>query len=251
LTSSADSEVRKPRLIINQAKTVSRLFRAGLFCCSHGWFRSLSPWPTLKRSASIAQYDRLCAPGAIECRNSGGVGRGGSANIPIAESYLRYAWKTAASCSATRSCPTAGRRIAKWPRQSIKRVFRIIPFVRQILRVQKSLVDRVPQLAGSEFMKFTDDPTLKLISGPIAQAGYDDGLGDLRPRPNRFDEFPVHPRRQVSRICRASGRGSFRLDQMSVHPSVPALADITHNAIHDDRINVTAGRSPSRDSPSR
>jgi hypothetical protein len=100
-------------------------------------------------------------------------------------------------------------------------------------------------------MKFTDDPALKLVSGPIAQAGCDDGLCDLRPCPDRFDEFPVHPRRQMSRICWASSRGSFRFDQMSVHPSVPALADITHNAIHDDRINVTAGRSLTLDSPSR
>jgi hypothetical protein len=55
----------------------------------------------------------------------------------------------------------------------------------------------------------------------------------------------------MSRICWASSRGSFRFDQMSVHPSVPALADITHNAIHDDRINVTAGRCLTPDSPSR
>jgi hypothetical protein len=125
--------------------------------------------------------------------------------------YRLYACRTAASYRATRSCPTAGRlRIAEWPRQSIKRVFRIIPLVRQILRVQKSFVDHVPQLAGSKFMKFTDDPALKLVSGPVAHAGCDDGLCDLRPSPDRFDEFPVHPRRQMSRICWASSRGSFR-----------------------------------------
>src|SRR5271166_4237655 len=83
-------------------------------------------------------------------------------------------------------------RIAEWARQSVKRVFRIIPFVKEIPRVQKSLVDRVPQLAGSKFMKFTDHPALKSVSGPIGQAGCDDGLDDLRPCPDRFDEFPVH-----------------------------------------------------------
>jgi hypothetical protein len=130
-----------------------------------------------------------------------------------AESCLRYAWRTAASCGSTRSCPTAGKlRIAEWPRQSIKRVLRIIPFVRQIPRVQKSFVDRVPQLAGSKFMKFTDHPALKLVSGPIGQAGCNDGLDDLRPCPVRFDEFPVHPRMQMSRVCWASSRGSFRFD---------------------------------------
>src|SRR3984957_8057161 len=188
-------------------------------------------------------------PGAIQCRNSGGVG-GGGCQHSHAEICLPYTWRTTASCGATRSCPTAGwLRIAEWPRQSIKLVFRIIPFVRQILRVQKSLVDRVPQLAGSKFMKLTDDPAFKLVSGPIAQAGCDDGLCDLRPCPDRFDEFPVHPRRQMSRICWASSRGSFCFDQMSVHPSIPALADITHNAVHNDRINVAAGRCLRPDSP--
>jgi hypothetical protein len=97
-------------------------------------------------------------------------------------------------------------------------------------------------------MKFTDHPALKSVSGPIGQAGFDDGLDDLRVCPDRFDEFPVHARRQMSRACWASGRRPFRFDQMSVHPPVPAFADITHNTIHDDRINVrcrslsTAGR---------
>jgi hypothetical protein len=131
-------------------------------------------------------------------------------------------------------------RIADWARQSIKRVFWIIPFVREIPRVQKSLVDRVPQLAGPKFMKFTDHPALKSVSGPIGQAGCDDGLDDLRPCPDRFDEFPVHPRIQMSRFCRASSRGPFRFDQMSVHPPVPAFADIAHDTIHDDCINVAA-----------
>jgi hypothetical protein len=211
-----------------------------------------SPRPTLTRSASLAQDGRLGSPWRHRVSEFGRSWSRRFCQHSDAESCLRYACRTAASYRATRSCPTAGRlRIAEWPRQSIKRVFRIIPFVRQILRVQKSLVDRVPQLAGSKFMKFTDDPALKLVSGPIAQAGCDDGLCDLRPCPDRFDEFPVHPRRQMSRICWASSRGSFRFDQMSVHPSVPALADITHNAIHDDRINVTAGRSLTPDSPSR
>ena len=138
-----------------------------------------------------------------------------------------------------RFCPTADKsRIAKWARQSVKRKFRIVPFLRQIPRVQKSLVDRVPQLAGSKFMKFTDDPALKSISGPIGQAGFDDGLDDLRSCPDRFDELPVHPRTQMSRACWASGRGPFRFDQMIVHPPVPALADITHNPVHDDRVNI-------------
>jgi hypothetical protein len=144
-----------------------------------------------------------------------------------------------------------GRSPADRPRQSIKWVFRIIPFVRQIPRVQKSLVYRVPQLASSKFMKFTDDPALKLVSGPIGQAGCDDGLDDLRPCPDRFDEFPVHPRIQMSRVCWASSRGPFRFDQMSVHPPVAAFADITHNTIHDDGINVTADRCLPPDRPSR
>jgi hypothetical protein len=110
-------------------------------------------------------------------------------------------------------------------------VFRIIPFLRYIPRVQKSLVDRVPQLAGSKFMKFTYHPALKSVSGPIGQAGFDDGLDDLRSCPDRFDEFPVHARRQMSRACWASGRGPFRFDQMSVHPLIPAFADITHNTV--------------------
>jgi hypothetical protein len=112
-------------------------------------------------------------------------------------------------------------------------VFRIVPFFRQIPRVQKSLVDRVPQLAGAKFMKFTYHPALKAVSGRIGQAGFDDGLDDLRSRPDRFDEFPVYPRRQMSRVCWASGRGPFRFDQMSVHSPEPAFADITHNTIHD------------------
>jgi hypothetical protein len=42
------------------------------------------------------------------------------------------------------SYPTGGKlRIAEWARQSVKRVFRIVPFLRQP-RIQKSLVDRVP-----------------------------------------------------------------------------------------------------------
>jgi hypothetical protein len=44
-------------------------------------------------------------------------------------------------------------------------------------------------------MKFTDDPALKSVSSSIGQAGGDDGLDDLRTSPDRFDEFPVHPRR--------------------------------------------------------
>jgi hypothetical protein len=133
-------------------------------------------------------------------------------------------------------------RLAEWARQSIKRVFRIIPFVREIPRVQKSLVDRVPQLAGSKFMKFTDHPALKSVSGLIGQAGCDDGLDDLRPCPDRFDEFPVHSGIQMSRFCWASSRGPSRFDQMSVYPPVPAFADIAHDTNHDDCINVAADR---------
>jgi hypothetical protein len=139
----------------------------------------------------------------------------------------------------------------QYARQSVKRVFRIIPFVREIPRVQKSLVDRVPQLAGSKFMKFTDHPALKSVSGPIGQAGCDDGLDDPRPCPDRFDEFPVHPRIQMSRICWASSRGPFRFDQMSVHPPVPAFADIAHDTIHDDCINVAADSCLLRDGAPR
>jgi short subunit dehydrogenase-like uncharacterized protein len=80
-------------------------------------------------------------------------------------------------------------------------------------------------------MKFTYHPALKSVSGPIGQAGFDDGLDDLRSCPDRFDEFPVHARRQMSRACWASGRGPFRFDQMSVHPLIPAFADITHNTV--------------------
>ena len=68
------------------------------------------------------------------------------------------------------------------------------PIRQEIPRVQKSLVDRVPQLAGSKFMKFNDHPALKSVSSSIGQAGCDDGLDDLRTIPDRFDEFPVHPR---------------------------------------------------------
>jgi hypothetical protein len=128
-------------------------------------------------------------------------------------------------------------------------VFRIIPFVREIPRVQKSLVDRVPQLAGSKFMKFTNHPALKSVSGPIRQTRGDDGLDDLRPCPNCFDKFPVPSRRQVSRICGASSGGPSRFDQMSVHPPVPAFADIVHNAIDDDCIDVATGHC--RDYPLR
>jgi hypothetical protein len=134
-----------------------------------------------------------------------------------------------------RLCPTASKlRIAERAGQSVERVFGIIPCVREIPRVRKSLVDRVPQLAGSKFVKFTNHHALKSVSVPIGQAGCDDGLDDLRPS--------VHPRRQMSRVCWASSRGPFRFDQMSVHPPVPAFADITHNIIHDDRINVAADR---------
>jgi hypothetical protein len=38
-----------------------------------------------------------------------------------------------------------------------------------------------PQLAGSKFVKLTDHPALKSVSGPIGQAGCDDGLDDLIP----------------------------------------------------------------------
>jgi hypothetical protein len=72
----------------------------------------------------------------------------------------------------------------------------------------------------------------------------------LRSCPDRFDEFPVHARRQMSRACWASGRGPFRFDQMSVHPLIPAFADITHNTLHDDRINVCCRSSPSAGRPS-
>jgi hypothetical protein len=46
----------------------------------------------------------------------------------------------------------------------------------------------------------------------------------------------------MRRSCWASSRGPFGFDQMSVHPPVPAFADIAHNAIHDDCINVAADR---------
>jgi hypothetical protein len=35
------------------------------------------------------------------------------------------------------------------------------------------------------------------------------------------------------------------IDQMSVHPLIPTFADITHNTVHDDRINVRCRSSPS------
>jgi hypothetical protein len=38
---------------------------------------------------------------------------------------------------------------------------------------------------------------------------------------------------------------------MSVHPPVPAFADIAHNTIHDDCINVAADRCLPRDGPPR
>ena len=46
-----------------------------------------------------------------------------------------------------------------------------------------------------EIYEITDHPALKSVSGPIGQAGFDDGLDDLRSCPDRFDEFPVHARR--------------------------------------------------------
>jgi hypothetical protein len=99
-------------------------------------------------------------------------------------------------------------------------------------------------------MKFTYHPALKSVSGAIGQAGFDDGLDDLRSCPDRFDEFPVHPWIQMSRVGWAPSRGSFRFDQMSVHPPVPAFADITHNTIHDDRINVCCRSLSSAGRPS-
>jgi hypothetical protein len=73
----------------------------------------------------------------------------------------------------------------------------------------------------------------------------------MRPCPERFDEFPVDPRIKMSRFCWASSRGPFRFDQMSVHPPVPAFADIAHDIIHDDCINVAADRCLLPDSAPR
>jgi hypothetical protein len=137
-----------------------------------------------------------------------------------------------------RACPAAHKfRIAEWARQAVKRIFWIIPFVREVPRVQKSLVDRVPQLAGSKFMKFTDYPALKPVSGPIRQASCDNGLNDLRPCPDCLDKFPVHSRIQMSRICWASSGGPSRFDQMR-----PSAVDYRRRLRHPHASTAPAGR---------
>ena len=55
------------------------------------------------------------------------------------------------------------RRTKKRPRKLVKRVLRVVPFVRQEPPVHKSLVDRIPQLAGLMLVKSAYDPALKPV----------------------------------------------------------------------------------------
>jgi len=78
---------------------------------------------------------------------------------------------------------------------SIERVLGIIPLIRQCRSVHKSLVDRVPQLAGAEPVKVDNKVAFKPVSFRVRQIRYNDALKDGGAGADRFDQLAMHPRR--------------------------------------------------------